>query len=224
MLHLYLPILQPPLTILLLLTASSFLLHLLVLLGSTSNASVLRSLCFLRFYDVSWEKGFMDTPGLSNFFQVGLWNYYEGFEDRVLVCEEPQEFWWFNPMEEIVEKLFSGAGDLIPSPRHWSPILSIFTSFFSALFSTTPAAISTALYCSYRNFFEDHEEIQINGVLGRNMFIVMWAASIITIESSAVRVMCGCWNPERIRGGRGGELLKIVRRIHVPRTDPVRVE
>lgn len=110
MLHLYLPILQPPLTILLLLTISSFLLHLLVFLGSTSNTSFLRSLYFLRFYDVSRKKGFSDTPGLGSFFQVGLWNYCEGFGDGVLVCEEPQEFWWFNPMEEIVEKLFSGAG------------------------------------------------------------------------------------------------------------------
>lgn len=110
MLHLYLPVLQPPLTILLFLTISSFLLHLLVLLGSTSNASFLRSLYFLRFYDVSREKGVAGTPGSSSFFQVGLWNYCEGFGDRMLRCEEPQEFWWFNPMEEIVEKLFSGAG------------------------------------------------------------------------------------------------------------------
>ena len=92
---------NPPLTILLLLTASSFLLHILVLLGSTSNASFLRSLYFLRFYDLSREKGFAGTPGSSSFFQVGLWNYCEGFGDRVLVCEEPQEFWWSNPMEEI---------------------------------------------------------------------------------------------------------------------------
>lgn len=111
--------------------------------------------------------------------------------------------------------------DLITPPCHWSPILSIFTSIFSALFSSTAAAISTALYCSYRNFFEDREEIHINGALGRNMFAVMWAASIIAMASSVVRVMYGCWNPERIRDGRGGELLKIVRRIHVPRVDPV---
>lgn len=110
MLHLYLPILQPPLTILLLLTAASFLLHLLVLLGSTSNTSFLRSLYFRRFYDVSRHKGVAGTPGRSSFFQVGLWNYCEGFGDRALVCEVPQEFWWFNPMEEVVEKLFSGAG------------------------------------------------------------------------------------------------------------------
>ena len=81
-----------------------------MLLGSTSNASFLRSLYFLRFYHVSQEKSFADTPGLGSFFQVGLWNYCEGFGDRVLVCEAPEEFWWFNPMEEIVEKLFSGAG------------------------------------------------------------------------------------------------------------------
>lgn len=53
------------------------------------------------------------------------------------------------------------------------------------------------------------------------MFVVMWAASIIAIASSVVRVTCGCWNPERIRDGREGERLKIVRRINVPRVDPV---
>ncbi|RPB00494.1 hypothetical protein L873DRAFT_770400 [Choiromyces venosus 120613-1] len=253
MFRLYLPLLQPPLTILVLFTLSSFLLHILVLIGSTSNSPFLRSLYFLRLQDQS------HTPGVSQFFQVGLWNHCEGSEGKVSGCDAPKEFWWFDPMEEMVEGLFGGVGvpisdavystinkarrasycvfifyflalifsvftlviDVTPSKGRWSPILSIFTSSFSAVYSTIATAISTALYCLYRNFFEDLDEIHIKGTLGRNMFVVMWAASIVSIAGSLLRVMCGCWNPERIRDGRGGEWVKIVRRLYMPRFDPV---
>ncbi|CUS08051.1 unnamed protein product, partial [Tuber aestivum] len=229
-------------TVLLLFTLSSFFLHLLILLGSTSNTPFLGSLYFIRFYDTWRAKDCTHTPGLSNFFQVGLWNYCEGSAGGVFRCEHPKEFWWFDPVEEMVERLFSGAGvpisdtvsrtahkarragycvfifyflslifsiatlmlDVIPSHRRWSPILSIFTSSFSAFFSAIGAVISTALYCLYRNFLEDLQEIHIQGALGRNMFVVMWAATIISASSSMMRIMCGCWNPERIRDGRGG--------------------
>lgn len=50
------------------------------------------------------------TLGLHDFYQVGLWNFCEGyFSEGVTDCSAPQTLYWFNPVEIIVSELLSGA-------------------------------------------------------------------------------------------------------------------
>ena len=50
------------------------------------------------------------TLGLHDFYQVGLWNYCEGYNGQgVTNCSPPQTLWWFNPVEIIQSQLLAGA-------------------------------------------------------------------------------------------------------------------
>ncbi len=49
------------------------------------------------------------TLGLRDFYQVGLWNYCEGFGNSITDCSKPQTLYWFNPVEIILNQLLAGA-------------------------------------------------------------------------------------------------------------------
>ncbi|KAK5987263.1 hypothetical protein PT974_11387 [Cladobotryum mycophilum] len=54
--------------------------------------------------------------GLHDFYQVGLWNFCEGYNDEgVTHCSEPKQFYWFNPVEVLVSELLAGAKIALPS-------------------------------------------------------------------------------------------------------------
>ncbi|KAF4464407.1 SUR7 [Fusarium albosuccineum] len=54
--------------------------------------------------------------GLHDFYQVGLWNFCEGYLDEgVTFCSEPKQFYWFNPVEILVSELLAGAQIALPS-------------------------------------------------------------------------------------------------------------
>lgn len=55
------------------------------------------------------------TLGLHDFYQVGLWNFCEGYGDEITSCSRPQKMYWFNPVEIILDELLAGAtSELIP--------------------------------------------------------------------------------------------------------------
>ena len=55
------------------------------------------------------------TLGLHDFYQVGLWNYCQGYGDEVSDCSKPKAMYWFDPVEIILSELLAGATIALPS-------------------------------------------------------------------------------------------------------------
>ena len=55
------------------------------------------------------------TLGLHDFYQVGLWNYCQGYGDEITDCSDPQALYWFNPVEIILSQLLAGATIALPT-------------------------------------------------------------------------------------------------------------
>ena len=49
------------------------------------------------------------TLGLHDFYQVGLWNFCEGYGTEIVECSKPKTLYWFNPVEIILNELLQGA-------------------------------------------------------------------------------------------------------------------
>jgi hypothetical protein len=50
------------------------------------------------------------TLGLRDFYQVGLWNYCEGYKNiGVTHCSKPKTLYSFNPVEILLSELLAGA-------------------------------------------------------------------------------------------------------------------
>jgi hypothetical protein len=104
-------------------TSCLFLLTLifliLVQIGNTSNNHVLGDLYFFKM-DVSNivpstvpTSKVMNTAarslGLHDFYQVGMWNFCEGYNDQgITACSKPMALYWFNPVQIILDELMSG--------------------------------------------------------------------------------------------------------------------
>ncbi|KAG5993814.1 hypothetical protein E4U54_003273 [Claviceps lovelessii] len=98
----------------------------LVLVGNTHDVAVLRDLYFFQL-DVSQIipiavanakllNSVARSLGLHDFYQVGVWNYCEGYLDTgITYCSPPQTFYWFNPVEILVSQLLAGARIALPS-------------------------------------------------------------------------------------------------------------
>lgn len=92
----------------------------LVEIGNTSNKPVLRSLWFisLNLSNVVPSSvplsAFLNTVartlGLHDFYQVGLWNFCEGYLDSGIThCSKSKTLYWFNPVKIISSELLAGA-------------------------------------------------------------------------------------------------------------------
>lgn len=102
-------------------TFISIIFTILVLLGSTDDSSpVLSSIYFLRidvsniiprsFPNAVLVNSIAQTLGLRDFYQVGLWNYCEGYKDTgVTHCDPPQALYSFNPVKILLSQLLAGA-------------------------------------------------------------------------------------------------------------------
>ncbi|KAL9021358.1 MAG: hypothetical protein Q9185_001469 [Variospora sp. 1 TL-2023] len=55
------------------------------------------------------------TLGLHDFYQVGLWNFCEGYGNTVDACSKPRTMYWFNPVEILLSELLAGATIALPS-------------------------------------------------------------------------------------------------------------
>jgi hypothetical protein len=99
----------------------AFVLILLVELGNISNKPVLRQTYFLKidlsniiprsFPDAVLINSIARSIGLHDFYQVGLWNFCEGFEDGsgITYCSTPRAMYAFNPVDILLNELLAGA-------------------------------------------------------------------------------------------------------------------
>ncbi|CAI7584088.1 unnamed protein product [Penicillium glandicola] len=98
----------------------------LVVIGSVSNKPVLRNTYFLyldlsNIIPVSVPNAVLintiaQTIGLHDFYQVGLWNFCEGYlAEGITHCSKPETLYAFNPVEIILNELLAGATIALPS-------------------------------------------------------------------------------------------------------------
>lgn len=97
----------------------------LVCIGNLNARPVLRSTYFLKI-DLSniiprsvpnavLINSIARSIGLHDFYQVGLWNFCEGYDDEgITYCSPHQRFYWFNPVQILVDELLAGATIALP--------------------------------------------------------------------------------------------------------------
>ncbi|KAI1420555.1 SUR7/PalI family-domain-containing protein [Xylaria sp. FL1777] len=83
---------------------------------------------------LSLQNSVAKTLGLHDFYQVGLWNFCEGYNDGqgVTSCSKPNAAFWFNPVKIILDELLSGATIALPSEING--ILNILRIAFHIMF------------------------------------------------------------------------------------------
>ena len=93
---------------------------LILQIGNVSNTRVLGDLFMFRI-DVSniipssgpstnTQNTAARSLGLHDFYQVGLWNFCEGYNDiGITACSTPSVMFWFNPVQLIQDELLAGA-------------------------------------------------------------------------------------------------------------------
>ncbi|KAL1852975.1 hypothetical protein Plec18167_005631 [Paecilomyces lecythidis] len=98
---------------------------LLVCIGNLSNKPVLRDTYFLKL-DLSniiplsvpnavLINSIARTIGLHDFYQVGLWNFCEGYDNSGIThCSKPEKLYAFNPVKILLSELLSGATIALP--------------------------------------------------------------------------------------------------------------
>ncbi|KAJ5113082.1 hypothetical protein N7456_001616 [Penicillium angulare] len=104
----------------------AFIFCVLVEIGNTFDKPVLRNTYFL-YLDLSniipvsvpnavFINSIARSIGLHDFYQVGLWNFCEGYDgDGITHCSKPETLYAFNPVKIIVNELLSGASIALPS-------------------------------------------------------------------------------------------------------------
>ncbi|KAK8089238.1 hypothetical protein PG997_004199 [Apiospora hydei] len=111
----------------------AFVFLVLVEIGNTKGTKVLGDIYFFKLDlaniipqsvpSLSLMNSIARTLGLHDFYQVGLWNFCEGYDDEgITYCSTPTNLWWFNPVEILKNELFAGAS--IPLPNQVNEILN----------------------------------------------------------------------------------------------------
>ncbi|KAL2196478.1 SUR7/PalI family-domain-containing protein [Corynascus similis CBS 632.67] len=98
----------------------------LVLIGNTSARPVLSQTYFFKLDladiiptsvpNARLINSIAQSIGLHDFYQVGLWNFCEGYiGEGITFCSPPQTLFWFNPVEVLTNELLSGATIALPT-------------------------------------------------------------------------------------------------------------
>lgn len=112
------------LTAILYLLATVFLI--LIEIGNINNKPVIRSTYFLKIDlaniipasvpNAIFINSIAQSIGLHDFYQVGLWNFCEGYNSQGITdCSSPKTLYWFNPVEIILNELLAGASITLPT-------------------------------------------------------------------------------------------------------------
>ncbi|KAK4153907.1 SUR7/PalI family-domain-containing protein [Chaetomidium leptoderma] len=104
----------------------SWIFLVLILIGNTHPRPVLDSVYFFKLDladiiptsvpNASLINSIAQSIGLHDFYQVGLWNFCEGYLNvGITYCSPPQTLYWFNPVEILMNELLSGATIALPT-------------------------------------------------------------------------------------------------------------
>ncbi|KAJ5086410.1 Actin cortical patch SUR7/pH-response regulator PalI [Penicillium alfredii] len=197
---------------------------LLVVIGNVADKPVLRNTYFL-YLDLSHIvplsvpnavliNSVARSIGLHDFYQVGLWNFCEGFNGSgITYCSKPKRLYSFNPVKIILSELLSGARIGLPAdisePLHLARIAShwMFGLFLTAavlnfiLIFLSPLAVSSRPPQTVKSWAEAHSASDSNNPpLGRPphrrrtfillrsvpFLILTFFTALVTIVASAV--------------------------------------
>ena len=97
----------------------------LVNIGQVRNANVLNQWYFFRFNVTDIVPSSVEgsaalntlaaSVGLHDFYDVGMWNYCEGYNDQgVTNCSSPQLLYWFDPVAIMQSQLLKGVESEFP--------------------------------------------------------------------------------------------------------------
>lgn len=106
------------------LIATIFLI--LVEIGNINDNPVIRSTYFLKisladiiplsYPNAIFINSIAQSIGLHDFYQVGLWNFCEGYNGQgITYCSPTKTLYWFNPVEIILNELLAGASITLPT-------------------------------------------------------------------------------------------------------------
>ncbi|KPI45983.1 uncharacterized protein AB675_651 [Cyphellophora attinorum] len=104
----------------------SLVFLILVEIGNINNMPVIRSTYFLKIDlanvipntvpNAIFINSIARSIGLHDFYQVGLWNFCEGYNgEGITDCSNTQTLYWFNPVEIILNQLLAGASISLPT-------------------------------------------------------------------------------------------------------------
>ncbi|TVY41484.1 SUR7 family protein pun1 [Lachnellula cervina] len=105
----------------------SVIFLILTLIGNINNKPVIRSTWFFKLNlsniipasspsDLIFTNSLARSLGLHDFYQVGLWNFCEGYtSDGITHCSSPHALYWFNPVSILLNELLSGATIALPA-------------------------------------------------------------------------------------------------------------
>jgi hypothetical protein len=97
------------------------------IIGNISNRAVLRNTYFFKLNltniipvsagnSLVLVNSLARSLGLHDFYQVGLWNFCEGYNDEGITdCPNPRALYWFNPVDIFVNELLPGATIALPA-------------------------------------------------------------------------------------------------------------
>ncbi|EXJ63611.1 uncharacterized protein A1O5_11372 [Cladophialophora psammophila CBS 110553] len=106
------------------LLATIFLI--LVEIGNINNKAVIRSTYFLKIElaniipasvpNAVFINSIAQSIGLHDFYQVGLWDFCEGYNgEGITYCSPTKTLYWFNPVQIILNELLAGASITLPA-------------------------------------------------------------------------------------------------------------
>ncbi|CCT68494.1 uncharacterized protein FFUJ_07281 [Fusarium fujikuroi IMI 58289] len=201
----------------------------LVIIGNTHINSTLNDIYFFKL-DVSQVipisvdnsrllNSVARSLGLHDFYQVGLWNFCEGYNDEgVTYCSNPKQWYWFNPVEILVSELLAGARIALPAEavtvlnllkigsriillvirtRWWSLVITVL-AFFTAVLISLAAIIATVISVAAKVALTAQDQLNIKANIGIKMFVFMWLAAIFTDVAFLLHAaMSCCCRPNR---------------------------
>ncbi|KAK4131368.1 hypothetical protein BT67DRAFT_486332 [Trichocladium antarcticum] len=104
----------------------SWIFLVLVMIGNTYPRAVLNSIYFFKLDladiipvsvpNARLINSIAQSIGLHDFYQVGLWNFCEGYiNEGITYCSTPETLYWFNPVEILTSELLAGASIALPT-------------------------------------------------------------------------------------------------------------
>ncbi|MCJ1295175.1 hypothetical protein MMC34_006737 [Xylographa carneopallida] len=126
----------------------------LVQIGNLSNNHVLGDLYFFKIDTTNiiladpgttskLQQSIAESSGLHDFYQVGMWNFCEGYNDvGITACSRPALMYWFNPVQIILDELLNGKQvTLPPDVSNYLTVLraashAMFAMFFASTFTS----------------------------------------------------------------------------------------
>ncbi|KAK2625126.1 hypothetical protein QTJ16_005495 [Diplocarpon rosae] len=106
--------------------AISVIFLILTIIGNINDKPVIRGTYFYKLdltniipssaENIVLVNSLARSLGLHDFYQVGLWNFCEGYNDEgITYCSPTRSLYWFNPVEVLLNELLSGATIALPA-------------------------------------------------------------------------------------------------------------